>query len=83
MCYADNPVYDLGLSICVVEKGMQNSHNKKVSFAYTILFPERLHFCRYYEIFLISVTGLKKKSGYYLKYQKESHWIQSLWDAFR
>ena len=39
---------------------MQNPHNKKVPFAYNILFAERPHFCWYYEIFLFSVTGFKK-----------------------
>ena len=40
--------------------GIQNRHNKKVPFAYTILFAERLHFSLHHEIFLISVTGFKK-----------------------
>ena len=39
---------------------MQNPHNKKIPFAYTILFAERLHFSLHHEIFFISVTGFKK-----------------------
>ena len=39
---------------------MQNPHNKKVTFPYTILIAERLHFSWHHEIFLISVTGSEK-----------------------
>ena len=33
-------------------------------------------------IFFVSVTDFKE-SGYYLKYKNESHWLQSLRNAFR
>ena len=46
---------------------IQNPHNKKVPFAYTIV--ERSYFSWHHEMFLISATGLKK-SGYYLRYKK-------------
>ena len=59
--------YLLHIPLCLLlaqdialELGIQNPHNKKIPFAYTILFAERLHFSLHHEIFFISVTGFKK-----------------------
>ena len=60
--------------------GIHNPHHKKAPFAYSVLFSWHHE---HHEIFSISVTGFNK-SGYYLnlKCNKESHWLQNLWDTF-
>ena len=81
-CFLYIPLCLLTIQARVLKLDIHNLHHKKVSFAYTIFFPDVPTCPDIMKHFLISMTGFRNIEQY-LKCNKKSHQLQSLCDIFR